>query len=418
MEIFKGNFIFTKEKDSFEVREKSYIIVEDGIIQDIFDDLPDMYRDMEIIDFGDKLVIPGFSDIHVHGSQFNNVGLGYDMDLMPWLEKYTFPEENKFQNKAHAIHTYEKFLDDSIGNGTTSSVIFATIHLEACKILYDLCVEKGIRAYIGKVNMDRNAPDFLCEETNSSIEDTIEFVEYTEFKSPMVKPIITPRFIPTCSNELLEKLGDLAEKYNVPIQSHLSENKSEISFVKELHPKENSYVRSYDKYKLINNNKTIMAHCVYIEDDEFSLLEDDNFFVAHCPTSNMALSSGLAPIRKFMDRNINIGLGSDIAGGYTTSMKECIVSALNTSNICSVQMDNNIKPLSLCEGFYLATKGGGKFFGNVGSFEKDYYFDALVIDDDYKSISMIERLSKFIYFGKTDRIVETYVSGKMIKGRK
>lgn len=415
MEIYKGNFIFTEEKDNFNIMENSYCIVEDGKIREVCQFLPKKYEHFIITDFGDKLVIPGFSDIHVHGSQYNNIGLGYDMDLMPWLDTYTFPEENKFKDVEHAKATYAKFLDESIENGTTSSVIFGTIHLEGTKTLFDLCVEKGIRAYVGKVNMDRNAPDFLSENCDQSVKDTIEFLNYTKNKSEMVKPIVTPRFIPTCSDKLLEELGELAEKADVPIQSHLSENQGEISFVKELHPIEKSYVKAYDKYKLMNNKKTIMAHCVYIEEDEYKYLENDNFYVAHCPTSNMALASGLVPVRKFLDKNINVGIGCDISGGYTTSIKECIVSALNMSNMYNVHIDNSMKPLSLSEGFYLATKGGGKFFGNVGSFEKDFSFDVLVIDDEYKNFSLIERLSKFIYFGSTKNIKSIYIAGKKVK---
>lgn len=414
MKCYKGNFIFTKEKDNFDIRKDAYILVDNGIIQGLYQILPEEFSQIKVVDFGHSLVIPGFTDIHVHGSQYNNMGLGYDMELMPWLEKYTFPEESKFKNREYAIKTYSNFLADIIRNGTTSCVVFATIHLEASKALFDLSMEKGIRAYIGKVNMDRNAPDFLLENSEQSIADTIEFIKYTSNKSDMVKPIITPRFIPTCSNQLLERLGELSNEYDVPIQSHLSENRNEISFVKELHPMDKSYVKSYDKYKLMNNKKTIMAHCVYIEDEEFSYLENDNFFVAHCPTSNMALSSGLAPIRNFLDRDINVGLGSDIAGGYTISMKECMVQALNTSNIYNIHVNSDFRQLSLSEVFYLATKGGGKFFGNVGSFEKDYHFDALVIDDEFKDFSLEERLSKFIYFGKTDDIKEIYISGKKI----
>ncbi|MFV0504771.1 MAG: amidohydrolase family protein [Lachnospirales bacterium] len=408
--VLKGNFIFTRIFGEYEIYRDFYLAIENGKIVDFFKFLPIKYKNWELIEYKDKMIIPSFMDIHLHGAQFENIGLGMDLPLLPWLETYTFPEENKFASNDYAEKVYDKFVKDLIYHGTTRACVFGTIH-ESSKILFDKFIEYGIGGYIGKVNMNRNCPEYLQEK--NSYEETLNFLDYTINKSDMVKPIITPRFIPSCTNELMEKLGKLAEEKKLLVQSHLSENKDEIKWVKELQP-DTSYTGAYQKYNMLGEkNISIMAHCVHISDAELPLMQNENFYVAHCPTSNFALKSGLAGIRRFLDNNINVGIGTDVSGGYTLSMRQCIVAAVETSNLYDTYVEKS-KPLSMCEAFYLGTKGGGKIFGNVGSFEVGYEFDALVIDDN-STLPLEKRLEKFIFDGKNEDIIEVYAKGVQIK---
>ena len=269
----------------------------------------------------------------------------------------------------------------------------------------DILNHSGLGAYVGKVNMDRNCPEFLREDSVKSIEDTENFINEYGDKYERVKPIITP-----CTTKLLRGLGDLAEKYKIPVQSHLSENKDEIEFVKSLHPGYENYASIYKDAGLLGNQPTIMAHCVLLEDEEIEMLKQNKVFVAHSPNSNSNLASGIAPIRKFISEGIPIGLASDISGGHSLSMCNVMVDSAQASNIKWLESGKKEAPLN--------TKGSGSFFGKVGSFEKGYEFDALVIDDSslksFKKLSIQERLQKFIYTGNPKNIIKRYVAGKII----
>lgn len=419
MRGLKGNIIFTKDFGKYEIFKDSYILIEDGKVKGIFDKLPEEYNQVEVKDYGDKLIIPGLVDIHLHGPQFPNIGLGLDKELMPWLETYTFPEERKYSDLEYAKKVYRKLVLELWKNGTMRSVIFASIHLEGTKLLMDVINEAGLGAYVGKVNMDRNCPDFICEDTDKSLEDTEKLLKDYGSRYERVKPIITPRFVPTCSTKLLKGLGELSRKYKVPVQSHLSENKGEIEFVKELHPEARNYASVYEAAGLLGEQPTIMAHCVLLEEEEIELLSKNKVFIAHSPNSNSNLASGIAPIRKLLKAGIPIGLASDISGGHSLSMCSVMIEAGQVSNMKWLESGKTEAPLTTPELFYLTTKGSGAFFGKVGSFEEGFEFDALVIDDSdlkvLKEISLEERLQKFIYTGSWENIIERYVSGELIK---
>ncbi len=417
--VVKGNIIFTKTFGKFEVFENGYIVVQDKCVKGVYNNLPEEFSKIRIIDYGNAIIIPGFVDLHLHASQYGNLGLGLDKELMPWLQAYTFPEEAKYLDINYAKKVYSALIRELWRFGTTRSCVFATLHKDSTKLLMDLFAESGLSAYVGKVNMDRNSPEYLVETTEDSICDTEEIIkEYLE-KYELVKPIITPRFVPSCSMELLKGLGNLALKYNLPVQSHLCENHGEISFVKELHPESKNYASVYDSAGLFGDVPTIMAHCVLVDEDEIKLLERKNVFIAHCPNSNSNLSSGIAPIRKLIKKGISVGIGSDISAGHSLSMMDGIVNSAQVANLKCLESGKVDMALSTAELFYLATKGGGKFFGKVGSFEDGYEFDALVIDDStlptFKTLSIEERLQKFIYIGDDRNIKERYVAGKKIK---
>ena len=416
MKVIKGNIIFTPSKDKFQVIENGYIVLNKNKVVNVYSKLPDKYFSYELLDYKDKIIIPGMNDLHCHAPQFRNLGIAMDKELLPWLNDYTFPEESKYNDINYAQKMYQRFINEIYKNGTTRIAIFSTIHKEATKKLMDLLISIGIGAYVGKVNMDRNACDKLCESTLDSINDTIEIINEYSNKSNLVKPIITPRFVPTCSEKLLNDLGELAIKYSLPVQSHLSENIEEIQWVKELHPDCNFYSQIYDKYKLFGDTPTLMAHCIHLTNEEVQLMSEKNVYAVHCPSSNANLASGIMPIRKLLNNNVKVGFGSDISGGHNFSIFKTIVYAIEFSKLLwTYNKEYNF--LSLSEAFYIATKGGGSFFGKVGSFEEGYDFDALVIDDgelNFDNYTLLERLERFIYIGDDRHIYHRYVNGSLI----
>ena len=276
-----------------------------------------------------------------------------------------------------------------------------------------ICERIGQRSFIGKVNMDREAPDFYVESTEESLTETERFIEeILSMKSPLITPIITPRFVITCTERLMTGLSQLATKYNLPIQSHVSENTGEVQFVKQLFPNEKSYTNVYDTHGLLTD-RTIMAHGIFLTDDEMKLLSDKKSTISHCPLSNFSLKSGMLDVRRALKFGVNVGLGTDVSGGYAPSM----LNAIRTTIIASTgmmssyhhdysnidQMINNesfaghpsnqdeyerYETLNTCEALYLATMGGAKSLGleeRIGNFESGKAFDALLVDVDVEN---------------------------------
>lgn len=418
--ILKGNICCSENKDMIEVFENSYLVCKEGKSMGVFKEIPMEYREYEVRDYTDKIIIPGMTDLHLHASQYSFRSLGMDLELLEWLETNTFPEESKFKDLQYANKAYEIFTKDLKRSTTTRACIFATIHKEATLLLMDKLEVSGMVTMVGKVNMDRNSPEILKERTEESVISTIEWLEEIEKREYQnTYPILTPRFTPSCTDELMEKLKEIQIKYNLPMQSHLSENPNEIKWVKELCPWSEVYGDAYRKFGLFGNEcKSIMAHCVYSNEKEMKLMKERGVFVAHCPESNTNLSSGIAPVRKFLENGLEIGLGSDIAGGTNLNLFYTMTQGIQVSKLYWRLVDNSCKPLTVEEVFYLATKGGGKFFGKVGSFEKGYEFDAVVLDDERleypQELSVKSRLERMIYLADDREIKAKYVRGKQI----
>lgn len=414
----KGDIVYTKEFGILECVEDGFIVLKDSKVKGVYKELPKEFLGLKVIDYSNLLIIPGLIDLHLHAPQFPNIGLGLDKELLPWLQTYTFPEESKYSDLEYAKKVYSKLIKELWKYGTTRCCVFATIHKDSSKLLLDLFNTSGLGAYVGKVNMDYNSPDTLIEYTDKSIEDTEDIIKEYKSKYPLVNSIITPRFVPTCSDKLLNALGDLAKKYNTPVQSHLSENRDEIKMVSDRYQNQPNYASVYNSYNLLGDTKTIMAHCIHLTKEEIDLLRDKEVYVAHCPTSNANLSSGIAPIRKLIKNNIKVGLGSDISGGHTLSLMEVMAYTMQMSNLKWIESNYEDSPLNTAEVFYLATKGGGEFFGKVGSFEEGYDFDALIIDDNKNDnlikLTLEERLQKFIFSGDFREIKTRYVNGKVV----
>ena len=416
--IYKAHILFTKEKDRFEVYENGYIAVENGKVTGVSKDLAELDSEgAEVIDFGDKLLIPAMNDMHVHAPQVHNQGVAMDLELLPWLQNYTFPEESKYADVEYAERMYRRFLHTQWLFGTMRSVVFGTVHTESTRKLMKLYQEAGMGAMVGKVAMNRNCPDALCEGVEAAVEGNEQIIAEFGDADGLVRPIITPRFVPSCTPELLKACGELAAKYQLPVQSHLSENTSEIAWVQDLEKESASYGDAYYRYGLFGQTPTIMAHCVWTFGSELELMKRNKVMVAHCPTSNFNLSSGMAPLRTFLDEGLPIGLGSDISGGHDLNMFRMLVYAIQVSKM-HYQLDHDKAFLTLSEVFWIATKSAGSFFGKVGSFEPGYEFDALVIDDSVlypAEYSLQHRLERFIYLGDDRQIVHRFCRGQEIE---
>lgn len=416
--IYKAHILFTKERSHFEVLENGYVAVENGCVTGVSTNLADLDgQNAEVIDFGNCLLIPAMNDMHVHAPQVHNQAVAMDMELLPWLQSYTFPEEAKFADIHYAERMYRRFLHTQWLFGTMRSVVFGTIHTESTRLLMNLYQEAGMGAFVGKVAMNRHCPENLSEDVDAAIAGNEQLI--AEFNQPnaLVRPIITPRFVPSCTPELLKACGKLAAQYQLPVQSHLSENTSEIAWVAELEPESQNYGDAYNRYGLFGQTPTIMAHCVWTHGSELELMKRNGVMVAHCPTSNFNIASGMAPIRTFLEEGLCVGLGSDISGGHDLNMFRMLVYAIQVSKM-QYQQDHSKPFLTLSEIFWIATKSAGSFFGKVGSFEPGYEFDALVIDDSVlhpSEYSLLHRLERFIYVGDDRQIVHRFCRGEEVK---
>lgn len=419
--ILKGNVVYSKNKDELRILKDHYLISESGLVKGVFEKVPPEYAQVSVSDYGECLIIPGLTDLHVHAPQYTFRAMGMDMELLEWLETNTFPEEAKYQDLEYARRAYRIFTDNLKRSATTRACIFGTIHRDATLLLMDQLEQSGLVTYVGKVNMDRNCPDYLREESaeESGIQ-TVEWIKdvlHKKYQNTM--PILTPRFTPSCSDELMENLKKIQMYYQIPVQSHLSENPGEIAWVKELCPWSEFYGDAYDRFGLFGADcKTVMAHCVYSGKEEQQRMKENGVFIAHCPESNMNLSSGVAPVRTFLEEGMHVGIGSDVAGGSTENLFKAMALAIQASKLRWRMQDDGLKPLTLEEVFYIATKGGGEFFGNVGSFEPGFELDAVVLDDTRivhsQNLDVRARLERMIYLADEREVRAKYVRGREI----
>ncbi|XP_034884944.1 guanine deaminase isoform X3 [Mirounga angustirostris] len=327
--------------------------------------------------------MPGLVDTHIHAPQYSFAGSNVDLPLLDWLTMYTFPTELKFQNIDFAEEVYTRVVRRTLKNGTTTACYFGTIHTDSSLLLAEITDKFGQRAFVGKVCMDMNTsvPEYK-ETTEESIKETERFVSRMLQKNySRVKPIMTPRFSLSCSETLLGKLGNMAKTHNLHIQSHISENVNEVEAVKNLFPDYKNYTDVYDRNNLLTN-KTVMAHGCYLSTEELQVFKERGAAISHCPNSNLSLSSGFLNVLEVLKHDVKIGLGTDVAGGYSASMLDAIRRAVMVSNILLINKINE-KSLTLKEVFRLATLGGSQALGldkEIGNFEVGKEFDALLIN--------------------------------------
>ncbi|MDD6986828.1 amidohydrolase family protein [Butyricicoccus porcorum] len=414
----KGNICYSINPREVYCGENCYVVCAEGRSAGVFRELPEQFSKLHVYDCGDCVIIPGLTDLHTHAPQFANRGMAMDLQLLDWLNTYTFPEETKFADLEYARRAYGMFVHELKQGATTRACIFATVHVPATVWLMDELERSGLCTYVGKVNMDRNSPKELVERTADSIADTTAWLRQIDGRYSRTSPMLTPRFIPSCTDELLRELGHMAQQYQLPVQSHLSENPAEVAWVKELCPWAKTYGHAYDKWGLFGSTPTIMAHCVWCPDAEMELMKKNGVTIAHSPSSNRNLSSGIAPAKDCLDAGLKIGLATDLSAGESSSILKVMSDAIAVSKLRWRYIEEQTPPLTMEEAFYMGTIGGGSFFGKVGSLEAGYEFDAVVIDDHElihpQELTLHQRLERIIHLSAHCHVVKKYVRGREI----
>ena len=413
----RGNLVYTKKIGTMEILEQQYLVCEDGRVQGIYPELPQQFCGIPVEDMGDRIIIPGLTDLHVHAPQYSFRGLGMDLELLDWLNTNTFPEESKYRDPEYAKKAYDIFVKNLTHGATTRACVFATIHNEATILLMDRLEEAGIAAMVGKVNMDRNgAPGVLEETTEESMRETLRWLDACQ-DLRHIKPILTPRFTPSCTNELMAFLGKLAAERDLPVQSHLSENGAEMDWVRQLHPDCRQYWETYKKYGLWND-RTVMAHCVWSDERERQAMKDAGVTVVHCADSNQNLCSGVAPVRRMLDEGVKVALGSDIAGGDHLDLFDVTAAAVRASKARRMMDDWNTPFLTVAEGWYLATSAGAAFFGEQPGFAAGNSLHAIVLADDTlpqpRTLTPAERLERAVYRRQEGAVQAVWSAGRKI----
>lgn len=413
-----GVIMHTPRKEQFEIYKDAYLCVDDeGKIEGIYKNLRSDMEGIEITDFGNRILIPSFVDAHIHSSQLANAGLGYDMPFPKWLVKLTYPTEEKYKEPQNYRMINKHLISEYYKYGVMHGVVMSSTDYEATADLFEQYIESGMCALIGKMNSDLPTYGTAAESTEQSIRETEKLIETYANKTPHVNYAVSPEFVPTCSDELLEYLGNAAKVHRLPVITHAAEGAEDVLIVKERFPSLKTYGNVLKHFGLFGQTTTAGIHYNLMTDEELNYMAEKGIVYVQCPNSGMDMGTErLLPLRKAMDKGVPCALGSDIAGGHTCNMFKVMVSAMQLSRIVSLY--EPYEPLSTAEAFYLATKGGGKLFGETGSFEKGYYFNALVLDDALIDPFLVEdpvnRFQKILYKGDPACIVERFCRGKRI----
>ncbi len=354
-----GDIIYSSSAEKIETYANHWIVVEQGRVSGIFPSLPERYAGIARMDYGDSLIIPAFTDLHIHASQYFQRGVGMDKLLFDWLNDYTFPQEARFSDESYARAAYSALIDDFIQHGTFHASLFAIIHTNSTGILFDLLEQNGLSAFVGKVNMDQNSPAFLCETTEESLRETERFLA-DHSGNGEVRPILTPRFAPTCSEELLRGLGNLAKTYHCPMQTHLVESREQVAYTMSLLPGYASDAEIYQRAGLMED-LSILAHVIFPSAGDLEILKQTNSICVHCPDATANITAGIMPLVQLAEQGIDIALGSDVGGGHGITVYRQIARAIQLSKIKQFYEPEH-KRVDLSRAFYHATKAGGAVF--------------------------------------------------------
>lgn len=391
-----------------------------------------------------QALLPGFVDCHAHAPQYPYTGTATGVELMEWLETRTFPAEAKLASVATAREVYAKAVGRLLRLGTTTACLFATAHVEATKALADVCAEAGCRAFVGKVCMDRCSPDFYVEATEDSVRGAEDVIRYVRALGlDRVRPVVTPRFVPTCTRGLLASLGELARREGVFVQSHISESDGECAFTAQLEGGARD-AEVLDNAGLLTG-ASVMAHGTKLTEAELDLLAERGTSIAHCPLSNFFFGDASLRVRDCLRRGVKVGLGSDVAGGVSPSM---VVSARNAvvasravvhAESARLQHEEGVEPCAATvaadkahglvwkDALWMATRGGALALGlgdTLGCLTTPgHRFDALVVNldgagvyDVFEADTPIDRLEKFFNLGDDRLIDAVYVDGACVSG--
>ncbi|WP_213989592.1 guanine deaminase [Sodalis sp. dw_96] len=381
---------------------------------------PDLTPEMEMCHFPGKIIVPGFIDSHIHYPQTEIIG-SYGDQLLEWLNNYTFPAEGQYDCPDHAAAMAAFFLDQLLCNGTTTAMIFGTVHASSVDALFAAAMERNMRIIAGKVMMDRNAPPELLETPEQSEMETRALIKRWHHKGRL-SYALTPRFAPTSSTALLSVVSGLRREYpDVYLQTHLSENINEIAWVKSLFPEHAGYLDVYHHYGL-TGRKSVFAHCLHLDDEEWQTLEHTHSSIAFCPTSNLFLGSGLFNLQKSWDRHIPVGIGTDVGAGTTFNVLQTLAEAYKVGQLQGYC-------LSVYEAFYHATLGAAKALsldGVLGNFMPGKEADFVVLDPvatplqqlrQKKSVDFAERLFALMILGDDRSIYQTWIQGERAYSR-
>ncbi|KAF1841999.1 guanine deaminase [Cucurbitaria berberidis CBS 394.84] len=451
--IYVGPFVHSTSLTDLEIEEKGAIGVdENGVIafvernvsqagiEDVKSRNPG-WQDAQVIKLeGNGFFFPGFIDTHTHASQHPNTGLFGKTTLLDWLQTYTFPMESSLSSVPTAQRIYQSFVSRTLSHGTTTCAYYATIHVPATNLLADICLKRGQRALVGRVCMNSDlSPEYYRDESvETSVRNSqasIDYIRSIDPKGEIVKPIVTPRFAPSCTSDCLSAISKLAQETNSHIQTHISENKGEIALVQELFPKSKSYTDVYDTHDLLTP-KTILAHAVHLSPEERQTILARKSKISHCPASNTAITSGCAPIRTMLNEGLTIGLGTDISGGFHPSILENVRQAVWVSRHLALQTGDDATKLSTEEALYLATRGGAAVVGleeQVGGFDVEKEWDAQMIhlgsvDEEGSSDAVVhegpvdvfgweswpDKVEKWVYSGDDRNTIAVWVRGRLV----
>ncbi len=417
MTILHGNILYSKNHDELASFEDSYIIAEKGLVEGIYKTLPENYKGCEVTDYGRGVIIPAFSDLHVHASQYVQRGLGMDLLLSDWLNQYTFPQEAHFADMGYARRIYDAFIDDMVLHGTFHACIFATIHREATSYLVQRMEERGLYGYIGKVNMDTGSPDYLCETTEGSLRETERFLD--DFKNnKTARPIITPRFAPTCSEKLMNGLGKLAGRYGAGLQTHLVESRWEAEEALRQYPGCRCDTEIYERAGLMDNGPVVGAHFIFPSDTDIEILNRHGGYAVHCPDATTNIIAGIMPAAALADEKVTLATGSDIGSGSGLGIYRQVSRTVQLSKLKWHFEPEENRPVTFANAFCMATRTGGSLFGKTGAFDEGYHFDALVIDgmeDEGFPLKPEQAAERFCYMGNTENIKARYLDGKRLQ---
>ena len=443
---FLGTALHAPVRGQLEVLRGTLIVVgSSGRISAVHrGDSPDMGRLVEgfaatqrLVTLGpDQCLLPGLVDLHVHAPQWPQLGKALDLPLEEWLQVHTFPLEAGFADVHYAQSVYESLVDGLLANGTTTALYFASIHLPATRVLADICLRRSQRALIGRVAMDdpqQCPPYYRDTSAESAEEETRAFIAYVQSmpgnEAETIRPVVTPRFIPSCSDDLLRRLGRLAQETGCHVQTHCSESDWEHQFV--LNRCGSTDTAALDEFGLLSR-RTILAHGNFICDADIALIANRGAGIAHCPLSNVYFSDAVFPLRRVLKQGVHVGLGSDIAGGASPSILDNARQAV----IASRTLESGVDPaqrrdlrrhpearIDAATAFWLATAGGGVALDlPIGVFREGFQFDALVIDARVSGSNLHfdrhdapqEILQKIIYHSGRVNIREVWVANRRV----
>lgn len=445
--VVKGTAFSSQDPKNIKIyQENLFCLSKEGVIEAIvspadhnYEALETEYRQLNRLKELAKgqFLLPGFIDLHVHAPQWAQLGTALDIPLYDWLNTYTFPLEAKFSDEAFAEKVYQDLVSQLIANGTTTALYFATVHYQASKRLAEICGEKGQRGLVGKVVMDDHQanPDYYRDETTQiALAETEQFIKEVQALGKETKqgvyPVVTPRFIPSCTDEALSGLGALAQKYEVHVQSHCSESDWEHTFVKERFGKNDA--EALRDFGLLTD-KAVMAHCGFLSESDMDLFHQTGTAVAHCPVSNAYFGNAVTPIAKLLHQHqVEVGLGTDISGGFSPSLFDNVKQAVISSRMLEDGVNPDLQPknrgvshsrITVNEAFYLATAGGGASLSlPIGKLETGYAWDVQVIDlnrehaliPSYTDEALSDIFQKIMYLAKPENIREVWIQGEKV----